>query len=291
MTDVGIMQGRICPEDLNRLQVFPRSRWEREFEQAGRLGFDTIELLYDRSLVLKGLLEVRENHKRLGIFKKGAAGSGRVQSKSICLDYLSAVSVFDASEGKIFWDSIIGLTRQLAGTTVRLFVIPFFEKNHLSSAAELNRLFRLLERLNMDRVAGQFKITYCLELNLPASVIKDAFDRSGFEHIRLCYDTGNARSRGYLPEAEVALLKDIIYHVHIKDRAVGGPNVMLGEGDVNFEASFESFERIGYDQSMVLETPYSKSPAQEARTNLSYIKRYIARKNESPNLPEPDGVE
>ncbi|MBU1055294.1 MAG: sugar phosphate isomerase/epimerase [Proteobacteria bacterium] len=280
MVDFGIMQGRILPEDLNLLQVFPRSQWENEMVNARELGFDTVELLYDKSMILRNLLEVPENLEKLGILKKGSINNARILSKSICLDYLTELSIFDSSQKKMFWGSIIGLTKQLAGTTISIFVIPFLEKNNLSSAAQLDKLVSLLDSLNIDKIGGQFGIKYCLELNLPASVIKNAFDQSGFKNIKLCYDTGNARSQGYLPEVEIDNLGDVIYHVHIKDRSVGGPNVMLGKGDVDFEAGFKSFERIGYDGLMVLETPYSISPAKEAQTNLSYIKQYIAKKNE-----------
>ena len=44
------MQGRVIPERLDRLQVFPASNWTEEILKANEIGFECVELLFDKEL-------------------------------------------------------------------------------------------------------------------------------------------------------------------------------------------------------------------------------------------------
>ena len=44
---IGIMQGRLLPPEPERLQAFPRTRWQQEFALAAAAGLDSIEWIYD----------------------------------------------------------------------------------------------------------------------------------------------------------------------------------------------------------------------------------------------------
>ena len=127
----------------------------------------------------------------------------------------------------------------------------------------------------MDEIAFENDLVIALELNLPASQTRDAMSNYQFSNVGICYDLGNARAKGCYPEEEILLLKEFIVHVHIKDRKINGPNVMLGEGNVNFKACFKSLKEIGYDGLMTLETGYYNSPAIEALENLQFVKKML----------------
>ncbi len=72
------------------------------------------------------------------------------------------------------------------------------------------------------------------------------------------------------------MLDDFIVHVHIKDRKVNGPNVMLSEGDVNSVECFKSLKKIGYDGQIILETSYNNSPIDEAKKIFEFIQNIIS---------------
>ena len=44
--------------------------------------------------------------------------------------------------------------------------------------------------------------------------------------------------------------------MHIKDRKIGGPNVILGQGDVDFLECLNALKDIEYKGMMTLETSY-----------------------------------
>ena len=61
---IGIMQGRLLPDSLDSLQVFPISYWKKEFLVSSESGFDCFELLYDKEMVLYELMQLGGNYQK-----------------------------------------------------------------------------------------------------------------------------------------------------------------------------------------------------------------------------------
>lgn len=268
------MQGRVLPEWLDQLQIFPVSNWKNELIKIKEIGFNCVELLFDKELILETLLADVYDVKSLGI-KRNNKNNG-LTAQSICVDYLSLVSVLNPETEFLFYDKIIKLIETISNTTINTLVIPFFDANSITSESDLQFVLEGVEERNLDEIASKSNIILTLELSLPAFQIRSAFIKHSFNNIAICYDLGNARAAGYFPEEEIIMLNDFIAHVHIKDRKVSGPNVMLGEGDVDFAACFKSLKEIDYDGQLILETAYETSPAAEAKKNLQFIQNIIA---------------
>ncbi|MCK5617369.1 sugar phosphate isomerase/epimerase [Candidatus Pacearchaeota archaeon] len=267
MPKIGIMQGRVIPEDLNKFQIFPVSHWQAELIAISKMGVEYVELLYDKRLVCKELFASRKDFDALGI-RPNSSGS-LPNPRSICIDYLASVCALKNWE--VFYNEIIYIAEKVKSSNVKILVIPFCDENLISTAQELEGFFELCQRYNLDELAGSHSVQLALEFGLPATTLWAALKKNSFSNIRLCYDLGNSKAMGYCPEEEIAILGDFICHVHIKDRCVGGPNVMLGEGEVDFSACFKALKENGYKGTMVLETKYSEKPALEASKNLQFI--------------------
>ena len=271
MDKIGIMQGRVIPERLDKLQMFPISNWQEELLKIKRIGFKYVELLFDKNLVCKELLLDPQNVNRLGI------GSRRNNTRSIvnsmCVDYLTSISTRNAR--RIFYTAIVNVINLARNTTIKVLVVPFFDENFLESQEEFKAVFDWLRESGLDEIAIANNILLALELSLPALQIRCVLEKYRFKNIKVCYDLGNARAMGYSPENEIIELGDFICHVHIKDRKVNGPNVMLGKGDVDFKACFNSLNKIGYKGIMILETKYYNSPVADAVKNLQFIKSLL----------------
>ncbi len=274
MNKIGIMQGRVLPERLDQLQIFPVSNWKNELIKIKGMGFNCVELLFDKELILETLLADVDDVKSLGI-KRNNKNNG-LTAQSICVDYLSLVSVLNPETEVLFYDKIIKLIETISNTTINTLVTPFFDANSITSESDLHFVLEWIEERNLDEITSEGNIILALELTLPALQIRSAFIKHSFNNVAICYDLGNARAAGYSPEEEIIMLNDLIAHVHIKDRKVNGPNVMLGEGDVDFVACFKSLKEIGYDGQLILETAYETSPAAEAKKNLQFIQNIIA---------------
>lgn len=247
-----MMQGRVRPERLDAYQVFPSSAWREERREIGSIGYDFVELLYDRRLECVAAMQ----------------NAPACKAESVCADFLTSVSAVDSPVA--FVEALSEAVGWARGRGAGLLVVPFFRENALSSAAELRQVLDLLSEAGADEMAGDCVLA--LEAPLTAEDLRAAFDEHAFENVKLCYDLGNARADGLRPEHELLVLGDLVGHVHVKDRAVNGPNVPLGTGDVDFEACFRSLDRIGYDGLITLETHYGDSPADEAARNLRFVR-------------------
>ncbi len=247
-----MMQGRVRPERLDAYQIFPSSAWREELHEIGSIGFDFVELLYDRRLACVAATK----------------DAPQCRAESVCADFLTSVSAVDSPA--VFVEALDEAIRWARRRGAGVLVVPFFQENALSSAAELRQVLDLLSETGADETAGDRVLA--LEAPLTAEDLRAAFGEHSFESVKLCYDLGNARADGLRPEDELLALSDLVGHVHVKDRPVNGPNVPLGTGDVDFEACFRSLDRIGYDGLVTLETHYGDSPADEAASNLRFVR-------------------
>ncbi len=274
MNNIGIIQGRVLPERLDKLQIFPSSNWKDEMTEIKKLGFNCVELLFDKELILEKLLSDADNIRSFGIIRN--CKNKEFTARSICVDYLSSISMLNPKTASLFYDKIVKLMDIAYNTAINILIIPFCDANSLASEGDLHLVFDWIKENKLDVLASKSNIILTLELSLPAYAIRSAFKAHLLKNIAICYDLGNARAAGHSPENEILILNDLIAHVHVKDRKVNGPNVMLGEGDVNFKACLNSLKEIGYSGQLILETAYKASPATEAKSNLRYIQNIIS---------------
>jgi sugar phosphate isomerase/epimerase len=271
MQKIGMMQGRVIPAQLDRFQVFPDSNWEEELSKTKKIGFKYVEILYDKKLICKKLLQQPENMDKLGINPRVKNSGPAVHS--ICLDYLASISALNS--WKTFSEEVEQIIQIIKNTTIKILVIPFFDENFIKSQEELEALLNLFREKSLDKTAMANDILIALELSLPAYQIRTLLEKYRLKNIKICYDIGNAKAEGYFPEHEIIELGDFICHVHIKDRRPNGPNVMLGKGQVNFKACFKALKKIDYKGLMIFETRFHSAPAIEAVKNLQFVEDLI----------------
>ena len=265
------MQGRIYPHSLKKLQLFPRNKWEQELNAAKAIGFRNFELLFDKDLYCRSVLDKNFNQEKLNLI---ASSYGELSVKSINIDYFCTLKTFDDDKFDFLnmLDEIINLIK---GTSIKILVIPYCDENNLEDIDDLNKALEIFKESKIDEIMINNDLFISLELGLSAKSIKEAFNNFSFKNIGICYDLGNAAGSGFIPEEEILLLNDLIFHVHIKDKPLNGSNVMLGNGDVNFIKCMESLHKINFNGVLILETIYSKNPLAEASKNYKYIKNVL----------------
>lgn len=271
MNSIGIMQGRMLPERLDRLQVFPASRWEQELTEIASAGFDCVELLYDKELVCRRLCFDALDTQRPWLIHQL---DGRYPlARSMCVDYLASLSALRAPG--VFVQHLSYLIDSLAQTTIDTLVVPFCDANHIQDSRALEAVLASLEEAGLGYRAEEHSLSLALEIPLPASDILLAFSRFNSFDYQVCFDLGNASAMGLKPEREIIALGTRLRHVHVKDRAADGQNVLLGDGLVNFDGCFRALREIGYAGPLVLETAYFTDPRAEALRNLEFVNKAL----------------
>ncbi len=268
MLNVGIMQGRVLPETLSRLQVFPSSQWETEIQLIQSLGFGCVELLYDRAGECPRVMAGEHAARKLAL----TGEQGEFSARSMCMDYLTQISILDTSTQQQFMKVVEStLSMFCEGTSLEVLVLPLLDHGAVESSQDLVEVLTLIRDAEFYGQSRQCGVQLALELNMSAVEIRSAFSAVPLKGVGICYDLGNARASGWIPQEEIDILRELIVHVHIKDRPVGGGNVMLGVGDVDFPACLRALNAIGYQGQMVFETIYHTHPRAEAQQNLEYF--------------------
>jgi sugar phosphate isomerase/epimerase len=152
-------------------------------------------------------------------------------------------------------------------------LVPFFGRAELRNEADLARAadaFRPLCELAAER-----GIELCYEGTLPAEAIATLADRVGSRAFGCYFDLANVVARGMDTATEILALGPLIRRVHFKDVRIRAGDCPPGLGLVDFPASAQALDDIGYDGWIVLETP--PGPPELVARDLSFARSVLLR--------------
>ena len=269
MKKIGVMQGRICPSNLNELQIFPLNNWQSEIKIASEIGFSQFEILFDKDLVCIKEFSNEKNIKKLNDLEK----INKISASSICIDYFSSFKTFSNDNQDDFIDMLMKIFKFIKKTSIKTIVIPYCDNNNIDNKKDLMNVLNFFLKKSIDDVLIKKDLYVALEINLSANEIVECFDKFSFSNIGICFDIGNSTGNGFLAHKEILILDEYIKHIHIKDKPINGENVMLGKGSANFKECIKSLEKINYENALILETIYYEKPEEEVSRNFNYLKK------------------
>jgi L-ribulose-5-phosphate 3-epimerase len=275
MTHIGIMQGRMVPPTDNRIQCFPRDRWEDEFELAAQAGLDCIEWIYDLYGVDVNPLATDSGLEKL----RDLSRHHKVKILSICADYFMDKPLVRASQAELEdrLDTFYWLLERGRLIGINRMVIPFVDASRIDTQAEFDGVVLLLKRvLEQTRETG---IEIHLETSLPPTRFAELLSGLPDPRLKVNYDSGNSSSLGYAPQEEFAAYGERVGSVHIKDRRLGASTVPLGTGDADFPALSEGLRKVAYKGDFILQVARGASGDEVAwaRQNRAFVlKNFIS---------------
>ena len=275
MTYLGIMQGRMVPPTDNRIQCFPRDRWEDEFELAAQAGLDCIEWIYDLYGVDVNPLATDSGLEKL----RDLSRQHKVKILSICADYFMDKPLVRASQAELEdrLDTFYWLLERGRLIGINRMVIPFVDASRIDTQAEFDGVVLLLKRvLEQTRETG---IEIHLETSLPPTRFAELLSGLPDPRLKVNYDSGNSSSLGYAPQEEFAAYGERVGSVHIKDRRLGASTVPLGTGDADFPALSEGLRKVAYKGDFILQVARGASGDEVAwaRQNRAFVlKNFIS---------------
>jgi L-ribulose-5-phosphate 3-epimerase len=278
MLKFGVMQGRLTEPRGRGIQFFPFDNWKDEFKIASEIGLDELEFIFDHDDYENNPLW---NKKGAGEIKEIKKDTG-ININSICFDYFMRRPFFNAAsienkknlyqENKMFLEKMIETSKDL---DIKLIEIPLVDdssiRNHQKKEMFKDFLLEILRNQNhKDIFLG-------LETDFPPYEFKQFIDSFESPLVKANYDTGNSSALGYNVREEIAVLGELIFNIHIKDRIFKGGTVELGKGDVDFKEFFKSIKNINYSGSLILQAArgsdgYEKESVAE---QLSFVKEYV----------------
>ena len=238
------MQGRLSQQINNQIQAFPKDSWTNEFQLAKKIGFDTIEWIYDlvpnNPILSENFMLINQLENKFD-----------VSINSVCADYFMKNLLFNRPENEIEQnlDSLSALIKNCYKLSIPIIEIPLVDSSSLKNTCHKEELITNLSKVLP--LAKEHGITLALETDLNPYDFNELLE--SFEHsIMANYDIGNSTANGFSTELELKILKKWVINVHVKDRILFGTTVPLGTGDVNFNSFFSNLQKINYSGDLII---------------------------------------
>lgn len=251
MNNIGIMQGRLTLPKGRGIQFFPFDNWEKEFEDAAKIGLTEIEFIFDYDNYINNPLWTNYGIEQI---KHSISNSG-IKINAVCFDYFMRRPFFKKIEQreKFFIENKEFIKRIIFAMDIleiHLLEIPLVDGSSMKSVNEKEMFAEFLLQI-LDSSPASIK--FGLETDMESDDFVFYLKKFNHANIGANYDSGNSSGLGYDLYKEIKTLGKYIYNIHIKDRLLGGSTVRLGTGNADFDNMFKALDEISYNGSYIIQ--------------------------------------
>lgn len=279
MFSYGIMQGRLTPSQNRGIQFFPFDNWKQEFYIAQELGLQEIEWIFDYENFNENPLWTESGCNEI----KGLVDMTGICVHSVCFDYFMRRPFYKYAndeqidvrkENETIFLNVLSHMKQIGA---RLIEVPLVDDSSVKSEVEEKMVIEFLGE--MAKEAEKYGIRVGIESDYPPVVFRDFLEKIHPFNIVANYDSGNSSGLGYDPEGEILSLNKYLYNLHIKDRVFQGTTVKLGTGSADFDKVFSSLNKVGYQNSIILQTARGEDGREKENISqqLVFVKEYVMK--------------
>ena len=250
MEKIGFMQGRLSAVVDGRIQSFPWTSWQDEFEKGARLGFGLMEWTLDQERLYENPLLTE---------------AGQAEIRSLCKLYRFAIPSLtgDCFMQAPFWKAhgaeretlerdYIAIAKSCAAVGISMLVVPLVDKGRLDNPEQEEMLVAYLQRQAGFLADNGLRVVF--ESDFVPSELARFIGRLDPVLFGINYDIGNSAALGFNPVEEIAAYGSRIVNVHIKDRVLNGTTVPLGTGNADFKTVLAALAEVGYAGNYILQT-------------------------------------
>jgi L-ribulose-5-phosphate 3-epimerase len=268
---VGVIQGRLSPRPPGKLQAFPWPSYAAEFASAARLGFHSIEWIFEAARFEQNPLWTEAGRDEIGELIEQSG----VRVQSVCADYFMVHKLAGERAGDVArnLDVLTELIVAAHAVGADRILLPLLE----TSAVDTPELqLEVVASLRAAApVAERHGVTLGLEMELPGPEYARLIRSVGSPRVRAYYDTGNCTAAGVDIAEDIVPLLPLLHAVHIKDRVRGGGSKPLGTGDTNFAGFFPALLSAGFRGDFVLQHYFERQPELEAEQALCFVRQLL----------------
>jgi L-ribulose-5-phosphate 3-epimerase len=246
----GFMQGRLSPLVDGKIQAFPATCWQEEFVLAADLGFDQIEWTLDHIGLMNNPLMSREGRAEI----RGLSRRNKIKVTSATLDCVMQAPYYK-TKGALqhgLLEDFTAVVEACAAARIKILVVPLVDDGAIETDEDEAALKSGLDIVQPVLARNQIRVAF--ECDFAPERLASFIATYPQGTYGLTYDIGNSAALGFDPAAEFAAYGSRIVHVHIKDRAIGGTTVPLGEGAARFEDVFRHLASENYAGGFILQT-------------------------------------
>jgi hexulose-6-phosphate isomerase len=270
--EIGIMQGRLSPRIDGKIQAYPASTWQKEFEIAQEIGYAAIEWIVEKPVETNALMTTSGKTE----IKKVIASTG-VRIDYVCADIfmqqpLVRMTEETKSQNKEYLLEILKNAKEVGAIGVE---IPFVDNSSIKSETEKQEFIDTMQ--DAFKLAKDLDIKISLETDLSPIAFKELLEQIDLNFIQANYDIGNSASLGFDPEEELDAYGQRILNVHVKDRKLGGTTVPLGTGNAKIDLVIQKLQEFGYSGGLTMQAARGVNDVETAKEQLNYVRNLLKK--------------
>jgi hexulose-6-phosphate isomerase len=268
--EIGIMQGRLSPRIDGKIQAYPASTWQKEFEIAQEIGYAAIEWIIEKPVETNALMTDSGKAE----IKKIIASTG-VRIDYVCADIfmqqpLVRMTKDSKSQNKEYLSAILKNAKEVGAIGVE---IPFVDNSSIKSENEKLEFIDVMQ--DAFKLAKDLDLKLSLETDLPPIEFRELLENIDLDHVQANYDIGNSASLGFDPREELEAYGLKILNVHVKDRKLGSTTVPLGTGNANINFVLQKLQEIGYRGGLTMQAARGENDVETAKEQLKYVRTLL----------------
>jgi hexulose-6-phosphate isomerase len=268
--EIGIMQGRLSPRIDGKIQAYPASTWQKEFEIAQEIGYAAIEWIVEKPVETNALMTDSGKAE----IKKMIA-STEVRIDYVCADIfmqqpLVRMTKDTKSQNKEYLSAILKNAKEVGAIGVE---IPFVDNSSIKNENEKLEFIDVMQ--DAFKLAKDLELKLSLETDLPPIEFQELLENIDLDHVQANYDIGNSASLGFDPREELEAYGLKILNVHVKDRKLGSSTVPLGTGNANINFVLQKLQEIGYRGGLTMQAARGENDVETAIEHLKYVKTIL----------------
>jgi hexulose-6-phosphate isomerase len=268
--EIGIMQGRLSPRIDGKIQAYPASTWQKEFEIAQEIGYSAIEWIVEKPVETNALMTDSGKAE----IKKMIASTG-VRIDYVCADIfmqqpLVRMTKDTKSQNKEYLSAILKNAKEVGAIGVE---IPFVDNSSIKSENEKLEFIDVMQ--DAFKLAKDLDLKLSLETDLPPIEFRELLESIDLDHVQANYDIGNSASLGFDPREELEAYGLKILNVHVKDRKLGSTTVPLGTGNANINFVLQKLQEIGYRGGLTMQAARGENDVETAKEQLKYVRTLL----------------
>ena len=270
--EIGIMQGRLSPRIDGKIQAYPASTWQKEFEIAQEIGYAAIEWIVEKPVETNALM----TDSGKGEIKKVIASTG-VRIDYVCADIfmqqpLVRMTEEIKSQNKGYLLEILKNAKEVGAIGVE---IPFVDNSSIKNDNEKQEFIDAMQ--DAFKLAKDLDIKISLETDLSPMAFKELLEQIDLDFVQANYDIGNSASLGFDPEEELDAYGQRILNVHVKDRKLGGTTVPLGTGNAKIDLVIQKLQEFGYSGGLTMQAARGVNDVETAKEQLNYVRNLLKK--------------
>ena len=270
--EIGIMQGRLSPRIDGKIQAYPASTWQKEFEIAQEIGYAAIEWIVEKPVETNALMTDSGKAE----IKKVIVSTG-VRIDYVCADIfmqqpLVRMTEEIKSKNKDYLLEILKNAKEVGAIGVE---IPFVDNSSIKNEKEKQEFIDAMQ--DAFKLAKDLDIKISLETDLSPIAFKELLDQIDLDFIQANYDIGNSASLGFDPEEELDAYGQRILNVHVKDRKLGGTTVPLGTGNAKIDLVIQKLQEFGYSGGLTMQAARGVNDVETAKEQLNYVRNLLKK--------------